>query len=226
MITVTALKWAPPFAAGNVRDHRVRWILNEVDWPYRVRLVDAVELWSGTYRALQPFGQVPALEEEGRPPLFESGAIVLDVAQRAGKLIPEHEADRSLLAVWFIAALNSVEPPLMNVAEVAYFIEDDEQKRTRWPVVVAAAEKRLGELEASIGHRNWLVGEDFTIADLMMASVLKIARNLDLLEGFPSLSRYQDRCLDRPAYRQAVDDQLKDIKRHSVDHMRYDQVRT
>jgi glutathione S-transferase len=87
MITVTAMKWAPSFAAGQVRDHRVRWILNEVDWPYEVRLVDAPTMKSASYRGgLQPFGQLPVLEEPGRPPMFESGAIVLDVAMRAGRL--------------------------------------------------------------------------------------------------------------------------------------------
>ena len=85
MITITAMKWAPPFAAGNVRDHRVRWVLNEVGWPYDVRLIDAPELASEAYREFQPFGQGPYLEEDGRPTLFETGAIVVDVATRAGK---------------------------------------------------------------------------------------------------------------------------------------------
>ncbi|WP_292076969.1 glutathione S-transferase N-terminal domain-containing protein, partial [Brevundimonas sp. UBA7838] len=80
MITVTAFKWVPPFAAGQVRDHRVRWILSEAGWAYEIRLLDAVDQKSAEYRALQPFGQVPALEEDGRAPMFESGAIVWDIA--------------------------------------------------------------------------------------------------------------------------------------------------
>lgn len=224
MITITALKWAPPFATGNVRDHRVRWILNEVEWPYRVRLLSAVDLSSGDYRSMQPFGQVPALEEKGRPPLFESGAIVLDVATRAGRLMPKGDADRSLVTTWVVAALNTIEPPLINVAEVAYFLKDEEQKRQRWPLVTAAANKRLDELEMAIGERTWLVGTEFTVADLMMASVLKIARNLGLLDGRPAILRYQDRCLDRPAYRKAITDQQNDIARHSMDDMKYDEV--
>ncbi len=88
MITVTALKWVPPFAQGQVRDHRVRWVLNEVGWPYEVRLLDTDDQQSEAYRASQPFGQVPVLEEEGRPPLFETGAILLDVANRSGRLLP------------------------------------------------------------------------------------------------------------------------------------------
>lgn len=224
MIVITAMKWAPPFAAGSVRDYRARWILNEAGWPYEVRLIDATDLASGAYRARQPFGQVPYMEEEGRPTLFESGAIVLDVATRAGILLPKDEKERALVNCWYIAALNSVEPFLMNVAEVEYFIEDKAQKDARRPGVVAMAGKRLGELEAALGQREWLVGDDFTIADLMMASVLKIARGLDLLKGHPTLVAYLDRCLDRPAYRKAVADQCATIEQHEMADMRFGEV--
>jgi glutathione S-transferase len=224
MITITAMKWAPPFAAGNVRDHRVRWILNEVGWPYEVRLIDALDLGSAQYREKQPFGQVPYLEEDGRPTLFETGAIVLDVASRAGKLIPTAGDERALVITWLIAALNSIEPALMNVAEVEYFIEDEAQKCARRPLVVAAAEQRLAQFEAALGDRQWLVGDGFTIADLMMASVLKIARGLSLLDRHPRLAAYQIRSLDRPAYRQAIADQCATIEQHKMADMRYDAV--
>ena len=104
MITISAMKWAPPFAAGNVRDHRARWILNEAGWPYKVRLIDAVDLASPAYRNRQPFGQVPYMEEPGRPPLFETGAIIIDVATRAGILLPSDGRGRSLVNAWMIAA--------------------------------------------------------------------------------------------------------------------------
>jgi glutathione S-transferase len=224
MITITAMKWAPPFAAGSVRDHRARWILNEAGWPYKVCLIDAMDLASDAYRSKQPFGQVPYMEEDGRPTLFESGAIVLDVATRADILLPKEENDRSLVNCWFIAALNSVEPFLMNVAEVEYFIDDKAQKEARRPGVVAMAEQRLGELEVALGDRQWLVGNGFTIADLMMASVLKIARGLELLKRHPTLVAYQDRCLDRPAYKKAVQDQCATIEQHKMADMRFDQV--
>lgn len=224
MITITAMKWAPSFAAGQVRDHRVRWILNEVGWPYEVKLIDARDLASPAYRQKQPFGQVPYLEEEGRPTLFESGAIVIDVAIRAGKLIPIEGPDRSLVVSWIIAALNSVEPFLMNIAEVEYFIEDEVLKAARRPDVVAAAEQRLAQLETAIGDRLWLVGDGFTVADLMMSSILKIARRLGLLESHPMLKSYQDRCLDRPAYRKAVADQLATIKLHRMEDMHFKDV--
>jgi glutathione S-transferase len=224
MITITAMKWAPPFAAGSVRDHRARWILNEVGWPYEVRLIDATDLASNSYRSKQPFGQVPYLEEDGRPTLFESGAIIIDVATRAGILMPPEGNERSLVLCWVIAALNSIEPFLMNVAEVEYFIKDEAQKSARRPSVVEAAEKRLVELEVALGDRHWLVGDSFTIADLMMASVLKIARGLELLKRHPALIAYQDRCLDRPAYREAIADQCATIERHKMADMRFGEV--
>lgn len=225
MITITAMKWVPPFAAGQVRDHRARWILNEVGWPYEVRLIDACDLASSQYRKKQPFGQVPYLEEDGRPTLFESGAIVIDVATRAGMLIPVEGNNRSLVLSWVIAALNSIEPFLMNVAEVEYFMEDAGQKEARRPAVVAAAEQRLSQLEIALQGRQWLVGDAFTIADLMMASVLKIARRLDLLKSHPELVSYQDRCLDRPAYRKAVADQRATIDSHEMADMRFEEAR-
>lgn len=221
MITITAMKWVPPFAAGQVRDYRARWILNEVGWPYRVRLVDAPTLASAEYRTKQPFGQVPYLEEEGRPTLFETGAIVLDVATRAGKLIPPDGSERAEVVTWLVAALNSIEPFLMAVAEVEYFTEDEAQKAVRRPQVVAMASQRLEQLQSALGDREWLVGETFTVADLMMVSVLKIARGLGLLDGFPALVAYQDRALDRPAHRRAVEEQCATIAEHEMADMKF-----
>ena len=126
MITVTAFKWVPPFAQGQVRDHRVRWVLNEVGWPYRIKLIDAQDQKSEDYRAEQPFGQVPAMEEPGRPTLFETGAILLDVATRSGKLLPADNNERSVAICWMFAALNSIEPALMNLGEVDFFMKDEE----------------------------------------------------------------------------------------------------
>ncbi len=221
MITITALKWVPPFAQGQVRDHRVRWVLNEVGWPYKVRLLDAEDQQSASYRSEQPFGQVPILEEDGRPALFETGAIVLDVATRAGKLLPAEADQRSLMLSWYFAALNSVEPFLMNLALVDFFTEDEEDKARRRPEVLDMAEKRLGELQQGLGQRVWLVGDDFTAADLMTSSVLKIAKSLQILGGFPAFVTYQQRCFDRPAYQQAIADQCAVFERHTVDDMHY-----
>jgi glutathione S-transferase len=221
MITITAMKWVPPFAAGQVRDHRARWILNEAGWPYAVRLVDAPTLASAEYRAKQPFGQVPIMEEDGRPTLFESGAIVLDVATRAGKLIPTDPGERSEAIMWLVAALNSVEPFLMNLADVEFFTQDEAEKALRRPGALAMVEQRLGELQAALGQRQWLVGDNFTIADLMTGSVLKIAGSLGVLDRFPGLASYQRRCFDRPAYRQAIADQCATIAEHRMEDMQY-----
>jgi len=224
MITVTAMKWAPPFAAGQVRDHRVRWILNEVGWPYEVRLVDAPTMKSSSYsRTLQPFGQLPVLEEEGRPPVFESGAIVLDVAMRAGRCIAaEGTPERAAALQWVIAGLNSIEPVLFNVSEVEYFMDDEEARNARRPVVVRLAQERLAMLETARAGRDWFVGDGFTVADLMLASILKIADRLALLDELPALAAWQRTILARPAHVRAEQDQRDDIARHTLDDMRYD----
>lgn len=222
MITVTAFKWVPPFAQGQVRDHRVRWVLNEAGWEYRVRLIDAVDQKSPDYRADQPFGQVPVLAEDGRPTLFETGAILLSVAERSGRLIPSDETQRAQMLSWYFAALNSVEPYLANLAEVEFFMQDEAEKAKRRPDVVAMAQLRLGELHTALGDRDWLVADTFTLADLMMSSVLKIAKSLDALADYPKLVAYQDRCFDRAAYRKAIDDQLADFARHSPADMKYE----
>lgn len=224
-ITITAMKWVPTFARGQVRDHRVRWILNEVGWPYEVRLLDAEVMASKAYASAQPFGQVPILEEDGRPTLFETGSIIFDVATRAGKLIPTDPGERALMLSYYFAALNSVEPFLMNVAEVEYFMSDESHKALRRPAVVSMAERRLDELENALDTRKWFVGDDFTIADLMISSVMKIAGALDLLSGFPMLAAHQERSFARPAYQRAVADQCAAIDRHGPGDMKYDAVR-
>lgn len=228
MITLTAMKWAPPFAAGQVRDHRVRWILNEVGWPYEIRLVDAPTMKSARYMGTQqPFGQLPVLEETGRPPMFESGAIVLDVAMRAGRFIgAEGTAERAAAIQWVVAGLNSLEPLLFNVAEVDYFMDDEAAKASRRPVVAARARERLALLEQARGGREWFVGQAFSVADLIIASVLKIARNLELLNELPALAAWQQSVLDRPAHVKAEQDQKAEIARHSPADMRYDAVPT
>ena len=221
MITVTAFKWVPPFAQGNVRDHRVRWILNELGRPYQAKLIDSEDQRSADYRALQPFGQVPAMTEDGRPPLFESGAIVLDLALRAGRLVGRDDAERSQVLAWFVAALNTIEPALANVADMHFFTDDEEVRRRRTPVVTAFARQRLGEAEAAIAGRTWLVGKDFTVADLMLSSVLKVASSLDLLGECTALAAHQERCFARPSYGRAIAEQCAGFEGHGPRDMKY-----
>jgi glutathione S-transferase len=220
-ITITALKWVPPFAQGQVRDHRARWVLNEVGWPYKVRLLDTEDQQEEAYRKEQPFGQVPILEEDGRPALFETGAILLDVATRSGKLLPTNEAERSLAICWLFAALNSIEPPFANLAEVDFFIDDEEMKAKRRPIVLQAVKAKLDQLASALGSRDYLVGNEFTIADMMTSSVLKIIHHTDLLAAYPSLPAYRDRCFERPAYEKAIADQCAVFEEHCEKDMKY-----
>jgi glutathione S-transferase len=222
MLTVTAFKWVPPFAAGQVRDHRVRWMLNEIGWDYEIDLIDPTVQESEAYRAEQPFGQVPVLREAGRPALFESGAIVLDLAERSGKLWPADRDAQAQVRSWVIAALNSVEPYLSEIADVDFFTDDETLRDLRRPGVVAAARERLGKLSAAVGDRLYLVGGEFTAADLMLASVLRVAEHADLLAEYPNLSAYRARCLERPAFRKAVADQCRDIDAHGPQDMGWD----
>ncbi len=222
MITITALKWVPPFAQGSVRDHRVRWILNEVGWPYQVRLLDTLNQQDPAYIQLQPFGQVPIMEEDGRQPMFETGAILLDVATRSGKLLPSGDGERSIATCWLFAALNSIEPPFMNLAEVDFFIADERKKAERRPDVLKAVDMKLDQLATALGSRPYLVGNQFTIADMMTSSILKILQHTDLLSRHPTLSSYRDRCFERPAYKKAIADQCADIARHREVDMKYE----
>lgn len=221
MITVTAFKWVPGFAQGNVRDYRVRWMLNELGWPYQARLIDTEDQASAEYRALQPFGQVPAVTEPGRPPLFETGAILIDMGLRAGKLMGHGEVERGQVLAWSIAALNSIEPALANVAEMHFFTDDEDVKRRRTPGVTAFARKRVAEAEAAIAGRTWLVGEDFTVADLLLSSVLKIGSELGLLGDCPTLAAHQERCFARPAFVQAQAEQFAGFAGHGPRDMKY-----
>ncbi len=221
-ITITALKWVPPFAQGQVRDHRARWVLNEVGWPYKVRLLDTEDQQDIAYRDEQPFGQVPILEEDGRPAIFETGAILLDVAMRSGKLLPADQGQRALAICWLFAALNSIEPPFANLAEVDFFIDDEEMKAKRRPVVILAVNAKLDQLTAALGRRDYLVADEFTIADMMTSSVLKIIHHTDLLDAYPSLTAYRDRCFARPAYKKAIAEQCAVFDKYCEQDMKYE----
>lgn len=222
MITITALKWVPDFPRGQVRDYRARWILKEAGWDYRVRLVGGREDAAGFKARHQPFGQVPVMEEEGRPTLFETGAIVWSVADRAGVLIPADPDQRDLTHCWMIAALNSVEPSVMNIAEARYFIEDANDQKRREAEAMPLFEMRMKELSDVLADREWLVGDDFTVADLIMSGVLLIAERMDGLKTWPNLGAYIARATDRPAYREAVAEQLADFEGHGPEDMGWD----
>ena len=222
-ITISALKWVPTFAQGQVRDQRLRWMMKEVGWDYTVDLIDPEIQQSGDYRAEQPFGQVPVLREEGRPVLFETGAILLDIAERSGKLLPADADDRARVKCWLFAALNSVEPFLAEVAVADVFLEDKQVAAGYRPFAVNMATMRLDQLSAALGDRDWLVGEDFTLADLIMSSVMKVVDHTDLVEGYANLAAWRNRCFERPAYKAAVAEQCADFKDYGPKDMGWDE---
>src|SRR5580692_1081648 len=152
MITISAFKWVPPFAQGHVRDLRVRWALEEAGLPYQTRLLAQGEQDKPEYRALQPFGQVPIFEEDGQV-LFESGAIVLHIGERTEALLPRDAGARARATQWLIAALNSIEPHIMNVAVLGLFYADQEWAKLRRPGAVEFARHRLNSLAEALGDK-------------------------------------------------------------------------
>ena len=206
MITVTAFKWVPPFARGLVRDLRVRWALEEAGLRYEVKLLGDGEKDGAEYRAWQPFGQVPAYEENGLK-LFESGAIVLRIAERSENLLPRDPAARARAVEWLFAALNSIEPVIQNLAGIDLFYAGQEWAKLRRPDAEAAVRKRLAELAAALGDKPFLDGPRFTAGDLMMATVLRILRHTDLVAD-AGLAGFLARCESRPAFQRALAGQM------------------
>lgn len=211
MITISAFKWVPEFAQGLVRDLRVRWALEEAGLPYRTRLLQMGDQDKPDYRALQPFGQVPIFEEDGLV-LFESGAIVLHIGARSELLLPKDVGARARATQWLIAALNSIEPFIMNIAIIDIFYANEEWAKLRRPGAVEFAHRRLSSLSKSLGDKPYLDGDRFTAGDLMMTTVLQILRHTDIVTGDKRLAAYIERCAARPAFKRALDAQIGDFK--------------
>jgi glutathione S-transferase len=210
MIKVSAFKWVPPFARGLVRDLRVRWALEEAGLPYEPVLIGRDDQGSADYRSWQPFGQVPAYEEDGLR-LFESGAIVLHIAGRAdagGALLPADPAARARATEWMFAALNSIEPTLQNLAAIDLFYPDEDWAKARRPGAEQMARTRLADLAAALGDKDWLADGRFSAGDLLMASVLRVVRHTELVGESPVLAAYLDRCTARPAFERALAAQM------------------
>ena len=211
MITISGFKSVPEFAHGQVRDLRARWALEEAGLAYRSRLLEQGDQNKPEYRALQPFGQVPVLEEDGFV-LFESGAIVLYIGEKSEALLPRDPAARRRATQWLIAALNSVEPFIMNVALIDLFYSNEPWAKLRRPGAVEFVQKRLGGLSASLGDKPYLDGERFTAGDLMMTTVLRILNHTDIVTSDRRLAAYIERCTARPAFRRALDAQIGDFR--------------
>jgi glutathione S-transferase len=209
MIKVSAFRWVPPFARGLVRDLRVRWALEEASLPYEARLIGPEDQKSAGYRAMQPFGQVPAYEEDGLL-LFESGAILLHIAERSEALMPVDAKARARMTTWMFAAVNSIEPHIQNLTAIDLFHADQDWAKTRRPAALQLAQSRLTSLSDWLDGREYL--EDrFTVADLLMTTVLRIPRHCDLVAQMPALEAYRLRCEARPAFKRALDAQMADF---------------
>ena len=211
MIQVTAFKWAPPFAQGSVRDIRVRWALEEAGLGYDDRLIGFEDQSTPAYRALQPFGQVPAYSD-GKVEMFESGAIVLWIAQNSEALMPADACGRAMVMTWLFAAMNSVEPFVGQLAGIDIFHAGEAWTTERRPQVEAQLRTRLADLQTALGDRKWFANDRFSAADILMTHVLRDLRHTDIVADYPALADYIARAEARPAFKRARADQLKPFR--------------
>ncbi len=203
--TITAFKQSPDGGKGLGRDMRVRWALEEVGQDYEVRLVSFTEMKEPAHLALHPFGQIPTYEE-GDLALFESGSIVFHIAERHAGLLPVDANARARAITWMFAAINTVEPPILDLV-IARFVEGGKPWcEQRLPLVKDRIRDRLRELSARLGDADCLDGA-FSAGDLMMVSVLLRLKPSGMLKEFPNLSAYAARGEARPAYQRAFDAQ-------------------
>ncbi|HEY1535862.1 MAG TPA: glutathione S-transferase family protein [Polyangiaceae bacterium] len=205
-ITITAFEHSPDGGKGLARDTRVRWALEEVGQPYRVRLVSFRAMKEPAHLALHPFGQIPTYEE-GDLALFETGAIVFHLAERHAGLLPNDANARARAITWMFAALNTVEPPLVELAVAKIFERDKPWCDQRLPIVEERARKMLGDLSGRLGSSEWLDGA-FNAGDLMLAGVLFRSKGTGILDQYPNLLAYVARGEARPAFKRAFAAQL------------------
>jgi glutathione S-transferase len=205
-ITITAFERSPDGGKGLARDTRVRWALEEAGQPYEVRLVSFRAMKEPAHLALHPFGQIPTYEE-GDLALFETGAIVFHIAAHHAGLLPNDDNARARAITWMFAALNSVEPPILELVTTKILERDKPWSKERLPLVEGRIRERLQQLSRHLGSADWLDGA-FSAGDLMMVSVLLRLRASGLLDEYPNLAAYVARGEARPAYKRAFDAQL------------------
>lgn len=204
---ITAFDWVPDFARGQVRDLRVRWALEEVGQAYDVVYLSQGEQKAAPHRGRQPFGQVPTYQV-GDLVLFESGAIVQHIADTHDGLFPADPNGRARAIEWMYAALNTVEPPVMDHAIATLFEADKPWSKPRLPSVMQRIDARFGELSDRLGDRTWLDGDVFTAGDLLMVAVLRIMEGEAVLAAYPNLVAYVARGTNRPAFARALEAQM------------------
>ncbi|MEZ5654757.1 MAG: glutathione S-transferase family protein [Sphingobium sp.] len=207
-IEITGFGWVPDFVKGQVRDLRVRWALEELGMSYRTRLLHAAEPRSEDYYREQPFGQVPTYRD-GDVQLFESGSILLYLAEKDERLLPRDPAAKARAITWMFAALNSVEPALLNYGLIKLFYGNEEWGKLREAGAREFAELKLKRVSDWLGDSEWL--EDrFTVADMLMSLVLGIVEPFGMIDDFPNLRAYIDRATARPAFKAAFKAQMAD----------------
>jgi glutathione S-transferase len=203
--TITAFESSPDRGRGLARDMRVRWALEEVGQPYDVRLVSFGAMKEPAHRAIHPFGQIPTYEE-GDLALFESGAIILHIAERHAGLLPGDANARARAIMWMFAALSTMEPPIVD-RQIAVLLERDKSwHEERLPIVEDRIRDRLRQLSSRLGDAEWLDGE-FSAGDLLMVEVLRRLGASGMLDEYPNLAAYVARGEARPAFKRAFDAQ-------------------
>jgi len=205
-IEITALDWVPDFARGYVRDIRPRWACEEIGLDYSQHLISTLHRPADHF-LFQPWGQVPVLNDNGIR-LFESGAILLHLAEKDERLLPRDAQARASTLAWLFAAYNSVEPMFFELGNVDLFSKDEEWAKLRRPSLIDFIHGRLGRLEDALGDKDYFAG-DFTVADIAMATVLRGGEEAGVFDEHPRLAAYQKRCLSRPAYSRALTAQLE-----------------
>lgn len=204
--SITAFAHSPDRGRGLARDMRVRWAFEEVGQPYDVRLVSFADMKELAHCSLNPFGQIPTYEEDGLA-LFESGAIILHIAERHAGLLPSDADARARAIMWMFAALNTVEPPIVERSFAVLLEKDQDWHAARLPILDNRVRQRLDQLSNHLGDADWLDGA-FSAGDLLMVTVLRRLGSSGLLGDYPNLSAYITRAEARPAYQRAFDAQL------------------
>ena len=205
-ITITTFERSPDGGKGLARDTRVRWALEEAGLPYDVRLVSFAAMKQPAHLALHPFGQIPTYEA-GDLALFETGAIVFHIAEQHEALLPKDADARARAIMWMFAAVNTVEPPILDITNARIIEGDKPWAQERLALAMDRARGRLKQMSDRLGDAEWLDGA-FTAGDLMMVSVLLRFRMPGLLDEYPNLAAYVARGEARPAYQRAFAAQL------------------
>lgn len=205
-ITITAFEASPDRGRGLARDMQVRWALEEVGQPYEVRLLSFAAMKQPAHRTLHPFGQIPTYQEDGLA-LFESGAIVLHIAERHPGLLPDEADARARAIGWMFAAVSTIEPPILDLSNAVILERDQPWGEARLPIVRERIRQRLSELSDRLGEAEWIDG-GFSAGDLLLVSVLRRLRTSGLLDEYPNVAAYVARGEARPAHQRAFAAQL------------------